>query len=60
MVEVIGQNKESAKKTTCHNCGAILRYYRRDVRIWTGTCCGKPETERVIDCPACQAIVEVK
>ena len=33
MVEVIGQCEEVAKRATCKNCGAILRYYEKDTRV---------------------------
>lgn len=33
MVEVIGQCEKVAKKATCKNCGAILRYYEKDTRV---------------------------
>jgi transcription initiation factor IIE alpha subunit len=55
MVEIIGQDQAAAKQITHKNCGAVLRYYPKDVQVltqgrdWTGDACG---TEG-FTCPQC-------
>ena len=33
MVEIVGQDQGAAKQITHKNCGAVLRYYPKDVHI---------------------------
>lgn len=60
MVEVIGQCEKVAKKATCKNCGAILRYYEKDTRVRRYTTMGERDSDIAIVCPQCKKDVVVK
>ena len=54
MVEKIGQDEDAAKKVTCRHCGAILKYYPREVKTESGTDYGGgPDGMEWVDCPEC-------
>lgn len=54
MPEVIGQDDDKHKRATCRNCGAILKYWPREVKQRDGTDYGGgPSGEEWIDCPRC-------
>jgi len=58
-VVVVGQDPKQFKEVSCRNCGARLRYCRDDVEHRSYTCCGKPESDDMIQCPQCTHWVAV-
>lgn len=59
MVEVIGQDESVAKLCSCRNCGARLRYYKKDVKPKRVSCMGDVDTEYFITCPSCSIEINV-
>jgi hypothetical protein len=53
MVKVVGQDKKKAKRVTCGNCGAILEYYEKDVKVAKYTCMGDSSGHHYVECPNC-------
>ena len=54
MPEIIGQDDDKAKRATCRNCGAILKYWPREVKKREGRdYSGGPDGVEWIDCPQC-------
>lgn len=59
-VEKVGQDKSVAHKKTCKNCGAILKFYKKDIKHDTSCSFGDMEVSSYIVCPECKAHVSVK
>lgn len=61
MAEVIGQNPEVGKKVSCHGCGALIRYYRNDIKEikvnWDFL--GDYDIVNAIQCPQCKKDVRL-
>ena len=62
MVEVIGQDPGAGKRITHRNCGAIIRYFPKDLRIlYSGTDYGGgPDGAEGFTCPQCGKDVIVR
>ena len=54
MVEIMGFDDSVAKKVTCENCSAVLKYLPKDVKERHGTDIGGgPDGAEWIVCPSC-------
>lgn len=61
MVKVVGQDPSTVKKALCKNCGAILEYYKIDVKEYRGVdYSGGSDGKEWIDCPQCSHEVILK
>lgn len=60
-VEKVGQDESKKLKATCENCGAMLEFYRRDVKSQSMHSMGEYDGERrFVVCPECRETVTVK
>ena len=59
-VEKVGQDESKAKRATCANCGAVLKYYPKDVEVKSYSCMGESDTYSFIVCPECKKQVAVR
>ncbi len=61
MAEVIGHNPEVGKKISCKGCGAVIRYYRNDIKEikvnWDYL--GDYDVVDAITCPQCKKHVRL-
>ena len=55
MVEVIGQSDLPSKQVTCKNCGAVLKYFKKDLicRRFSDYR-GDKDTYYYVKCPQCK------
>ena len=62
MAEVIGEAPDAGKKVSCLGCGALIRYYRKDVKEIKVNWDYRGDYERVsaIECPRCKKDVRLK
>jgi hypothetical protein len=61
MAEVVGQAMSVAKRATCHGCGAVVRYYRNDIRRYEGRdISGGPDGREWVDCPQCSKQITLR
>lgn len=61
VVEVVGQSEEEKRRRTCKNCGAILSYYRADVKVGKDAdYTGDKDEYHYIDCPQCKERLYLK
>lgn len=56
----VGVDRKAIKRVTCKNCGSILEYFPKDVKIKSYSCMGELDTYSCITCPECKASVTVK
>lgn len=61
MAEVIGQSPEVGKTVSCDGCGALIRYYKNDIKEikinWDYL--GDYDVVNAIECPQCQENVRL-
>jgi ribosomal protein S27E len=60
MPEKIGQDESVARQVTCRQCGAILKYYPREIEVKTYSYMGESEQSSFIKCVECKTEVTVK
>jgi hypothetical protein len=59
-VTVIGQDESVSRKATCVGCGAVLKYYKNDVKSHTYRDYDGASTDYDIKCANCGKPVSVK
>lgn len=61
MAKVIGENPKVGRECSCQGCGAIIRYYKNDVREeHTIDYGGGTDANYSIKCPRCSNSISVK
>lgn len=60
VVEIVGQSEEEKRRITCKDCGAVLSYYRSDIKSKTTCSYGETEIVRYIECPQCKTTLYPK
>ena len=54
MAEIIGRSPEAGKETSCTGCGALIRYYKNDIKEINGTdYTGGADGKEYVPCPSC-------
>ena len=60
-VEIVGEDAQARRRSTCRNCGAVLEYLPADVVTRTvGDYTGSVDTHYVVVCPRCKKDVRAK
>lgn len=59
-IEVIGQDEQASFQKTCRHCGAILKYYKNDVKLHRYVCMGHRDSDYRITCPRCKGDTVLK
>jgi RNase P subunit RPR2 len=54
MVQIVGNDPQAVKRTTCRNCAAVLEYTPSEVKEYHGKdYSGGSDGKEWIDCPRC-------
>lgn len=54
MAKIIGEDSSAGEVKSCRGCGALVKYFEKDIKTRNGRFMGEDTGEEYVECPRCK------